>query len=40
MTTTVPAYTFGGITRPALILDDTGHIILFARPPTSQQLMV
>ena len=29
MTTTVPAYTFGGITRPALILDDTGHIILF-----------
>src|SRR6201995_3456308 len=29
MTTTVPPYTFGGITRPALILDDTGHIILF-----------
>jgi hypothetical protein len=29
MTTTVPAYTFGGITRPALILDDTGHIVLF-----------
>src|ERR1700754_3176057 len=29
MTTTVPPYTFGGTTRPALILDDTGHIILF-----------
>ncbi len=29
MTTTIPAYTFGGITRPELILDDTGHIVLF-----------
>ena len=29
MTTTVPAYTFGGITRPALILNDQGQIVLF-----------
>ena len=29
MTTTIPAYTFGGITRPALILDDQGQIVLF-----------
>src|SRR6201994_2627992 len=29
MTTTIPAYTFGGITRRELILDDTGHIVLF-----------
>jgi large repetitive protein len=29
MTTTVPAYTFGGLTRPALILDDQGRIVLF-----------
>ena len=29
MPTTYPAYTIGGITRPALIVDDTGHIVLF-----------
>ncbi|HEY2248171.1 MAG TPA: cadherin domain-containing protein [Bradyrhizobium sp.] len=29
MTTTIPAYTFGGITRPELILDDQGRIVLF-----------
>jgi len=34
MTTTIPAYTFGGITRPALILDDTGHIVLFGDAAT------
>lgn len=29
MTTIYPAYTFGGITRPELVVDDTGHIVLF-----------
>src|SRR5690348_4743522 len=29
MPTTIPAYTIGGITRPELILDDGGHIVLF-----------
>src|SRR6185312_11846663 len=29
MTTTIPAYTFGGITRPELVLDDQGQIVLF-----------
>ena len=26
--TTIPAYTIGGLTRPELHLDPTGHIIL------------
>ncbi|MDB5578284.1 MAG: uncharacterized protein JWR80_3460 [Bradyrhizobium sp.] len=30
MPTSVPAYTFGGITRPALTFDSAGHIILDA----------
>ncbi|MBR0848062.1 cadherin repeat domain-containing protein, partial [Bradyrhizobium diazoefficiens] len=29
MTSTIAAYTFGGITRPALTLDDAGRIVLF-----------
>ena len=28
MASTIPAYTIGGITRPALILDNAGNIIL------------
>jgi hypothetical protein len=28
MPNSVPAYTFGGITRPALTFDNAGHIIL------------